>query len=122
MAFLSADYTLMTIEDLRQQTPLPVTSEDFLLGVADLTGEVMRWDLRSYSAGARKLMSRVLRYGINSVGKAGDPTDLAASSKEMAAFVRMCIAGPSSKSTDPAHAKKRHRLGSAGTERQGRHS
>jgi len=72
--FLSASYALLTIEELRQSLPLPVTNEDFLLGVADLTGEVMR-------------------YGINSVGKSGDPTDLAAMSKEMAAFIRLCIAG-----------------------------
>jgi predicted translin family RNA/ssDNA-binding protein len=32
----------MKIEELRAQLPLLVTDEDFLLGVADLTGEVMR--------------------------------------------------------------------------------
>jgi hypothetical protein len=43
MHFLSTSYTLMTIEQLRAGMPLPVTTEDFLLGIADLTGEVMRY-------------------------------------------------------------------------------
>ncbi|KAK9896906.1 Translin [Cystobasidium minutum MCA 4210] len=74
MHFLSTHYTLMTLEQLQQGVSLPVTTEDFLLGIADLTGEVMR-------------------YGINSVGKSGDPNDLASNSKAMAEFVRECIAG-----------------------------
>lgn len=42
MHFLSTGYALMTIEELRMQMPLYVTTDDFLLGIADLTGEVMR--------------------------------------------------------------------------------
>lgn len=33
----------MTLEQLQEGIPLPVTTQDFLLGIADLTGEVMRW-------------------------------------------------------------------------------
>lgn len=43
MHFLSTHYTLMTLEQVQEGVPLPVTTEDFLLGVADLTGEVMRY-------------------------------------------------------------------------------
>jgi predicted translin family RNA/ssDNA-binding protein len=42
MHFLSSAYTLMTIEELQGGVNLHVTPQDFLLGVADLTGEVMR--------------------------------------------------------------------------------
>lgn len=42
MHFLANSYALMTIEELQKGVPLHVTSQDFLLGVADLTGEVMR--------------------------------------------------------------------------------
>lgn len=42
MHFLSSTYALMTIEELQRGVNLHVTPQDFLLGVADLTGEVMR--------------------------------------------------------------------------------
>lgn len=62
MHFLSTSYALMTIEELQKSVPLHVTSQDFLLGVADLTGEVMRWgcigDIRQN--GARELTSFAL--------------------------------------------------------------
>lgn len=40
--FLAASFALATLEDLQNQMPLRLTVEDYLLGVADLTGEVMR--------------------------------------------------------------------------------
>lgn len=41
--FLASSYILITLDDLRTQMPLHLTVDDYLLGVADLTGEVMRW-------------------------------------------------------------------------------
>ena len=49
--YLANHHALMTVGQLRQQMPLPVTSEDFLLGVADLTGEVMRYSLHLCTVG-----------------------------------------------------------------------
>ena len=95
MHFLSTHYTLMTLEQLQQGVPLPVTTEDFLLGIADLTGEVMRYDFFTCLQQVQNegLTRQLRRYGINSVGKSGDPNDLASNSKAMAEFVRECIAG-----------------------------
>jgi hypothetical protein len=40
-----------------------------------------------------RMLIRNSSYGINSVGRTGDPHDLASVSREMADFVRLCIAG-----------------------------